>query len=577
MIGNSTAANAPIKALSMLPHMSREQLINIAQDTKNPLSTFAIARLNSMEIAKNKAAAGIGPKSTVAQQVLAKETNVMPSQGIQQIQPQVQQVAQAPVQEEAPVQMAEGGLTDLALDNQMFNEENFAGGGIVAFSGRDGVSDVASKKYQAWQQDAVLDPSHLYAGTMDMLTAPFKYRTVYDPATGKFVKASDLYGYTPRLDALKAERQAEKQNILNSIQPTNVQPGIPNALPETPAPKATVNPEDFSAMLHTGKGEFGDVQPGIASLKDTSVAKEPGYTKDKGANPAAASNYGLGSVYQPIPDVSSEYNKLVKDTTGMAEAARDQYRALLGEDPERADLMKRVQKYETGAAEQERMAPWMALTKAGFSMAGGKSPFAVQNIAEGANVGLSDYVQAKDRLDKLNERSLMLRSEMNRAKRAEDVAAATAGMHAKETQDTKNYQAQISGLNAKVEVAKANELAKLESIKILNDKEYKGEYIGVLRDRLEKADQASKAKMLSALTTANAKVALDPAYNKRIKALETQWKNIKKIDNPYLDPDFIRETKNIKSEFVNDYVGQELSNSGAINVTDIDEAIKNSP
>ena len=75
----------------------------------------------------------------------------------------------------------------------------------------------------------------------------------------------------------------------------------------------------------------------------------------------------------------------------------------------------------------------------------------------------------------------------------------------------------------------------------------------------------------------NTKVALDPAYNKRIKALETQWKNEKKIDNPYLDPEFIRQTKNIKSEFVNDYVGQELSNSGAINVTDIDEALKNSP
>jgi hypothetical protein len=126
-------------------------------------------------------------------------------------------------------------------------------------------------------------------------------------------------------------------------------------------------------------------------------------------------------------------------------------------------------------------------------------------------------------------------------------------------------------------VAKTNELARLESIKILNDRDYKGQYIGVLRDRLDKADQASKAKMLSALTTANTKVALDPAYNKRIKALETQWKNEKKIDNPYLDPEFIRQTKNIKSEFVNDYVGQELSNSGAINVTDIDEALKNSP
>jgi len=576
MIGNSVAANAPIKALAMIPHMSKEQLEMYARDTSSPLSTFAIARLNAMQIATTKANAGIGPKSTIAQQVLSKEAPNMPPQGIQQVQPQVQPELLAQLQEQPPVQqMAEGGLAHLDTGD-MYKEDSFAGGGIVAFSGQDGVSDVASKKYQAWQQDAVLDPSHLYAGAMDAVTAPFKYRVVYDPSTGKFVKAKDLYGYTPRLDALSTERQTEKQNILDSIQQEKVQPGIPSTLPEVPTPKSTVNPDDFDAMLRTSKGEYGDITPGITSLKDNTT-KKPVYTKEQGANPEAVKQYGLKDLYRPIPDVSGDYKDMVKDTTGMAEAARDQYRTLLGEDPERADLMKRVQKYETGAAEQERTAPWMALAKAGFSIAGGKSPYAIQNIAEGASVGLSDYVQAKDRLDKLNERSLMLRSELNRAKRAEDVAGATAGMHAKETQETRNQQAQIQSIASKVEVAKTNELARLESIKILNDRDYKGQYIGILRDRLDKADQASKAKMLSALTTANTKVTLDPAYNKRIKALETQWKDEKKIDNPYLDPEFIRQTKNIKSEFVNDYVGQELSNSGAINVTDIDEALKNSP
>ena len=39
-------------------------------------------------------------------------------------------------QPEMPVQqMAQGGLADLSMDNQMFNEENYATGGIVAFAG----------------------------------------------------------------------------------------------------------------------------------------------------------------------------------------------------------------------------------------------------------------------------------------------------------------------------------------------------------------------------------------------------------------------------------------------------------
>jgi 2-dehydro-3-deoxygluconokinase len=79
---------------------------------------------------------------------------------------------------------------------------------------------------------------------------------------------------------------------------------------------------------------------------------------------------------------------------------------MVGEDPERARLEELTRKYETGAAEQERMAPWMALAKAGFTMAGGKSPFAVQNLSEGAVAGLADYAQAKDKLDKLTEKQI---------------------------------------------------------------------------------------------------------------------------------------------------------------------------
>ena len=83
-----------VAALARLPHLNDNQLTQIAQNTADPLSTFAIAILNSKQIAAKKAQAGIA-QPTVAQQVLSKEHEQM---GLGSISPQgapVQQLAQA--------------------------------------------------------------------------------------------------------------------------------------------------------------------------------------------------------------------------------------------------------------------------------------------------------------------------------------------------------------------------------------------------------------------------------------------------------------------------------------------------
>jgi hypothetical protein len=140
---------------------------------------------------------------------------------------------------------------------------------------------------------------------------------------------------------------------------------------------------------------------------------------------------------------------LLEGTDGLAENRMARYKQMIGEDPERARLEELTKKYETGAAEQERMAPWMALAKAGFSMAGGKSPFAIQNLAEGAQAGLADYVQARDRLDKLTEKQIDIKTKMQQARRAEDIAATTYGLNSEAAIEARNAQVKLKDLEEK--------------------------------------------------------------------------------------------------------------------------------
>jgi hypothetical protein len=82
-------------------------------------------------------------------------------------------------------------------------------------------------------------------------------------------------------------------------------------------------------------------------------------------------------------------------------------------------------------------------------MAGGKSPFAIQNLAEGAQAGLADYVQARDRLDKLTEKQIDIKTKMQQARRAEDIAATTYGLNSEAAIEARNAQVKLKDLEEK--------------------------------------------------------------------------------------------------------------------------------
>jgi hypothetical protein len=121
-----------------------------------------------------------------------------------------------------------------------------------------------------------------------------------------------------------------------------------------------------------------------------------------------------------------------------------EFRDAVGEDPLRAKLTDRLSKMDEKAAKQEEQAPWMALAQAGFSIAGGKSPYALQNIAAGALEGVKSYGDAKDKMAALEDKRFALMADMAKSQRAEQLAIASKGADSRDAALAREQQDRLA-------------------------------------------------------------------------------------------------------------------------------------
>ena len=136
-----------IKIQNQLKGVPDEALVGYVQNPTGQVPTYlALSELQRRKEMRASYQANKPEDKTVAED-LVEEAQPKPQPGIVALpEGQPMQQAMAP-QPEMPVQqMAQGGLADLAMDNQMFNEENFATGGIVAFA-KGGESDAKESLY----------------------------------------------------------------------------------------------------------------------------------------------------------------------------------------------------------------------------------------------------------------------------------------------------------------------------------------------------------------------------------------------------------------------------------------------
>lgn len=336
---------------------------------------------------------------------------------------------------EAQPQMAQG-VAGLPVTN-VGNEESYAAGGIIAFA--DGGSTQAynraiSGSFLGKGLGALDEAGELAPTPGNMFKRIGNYivdtvsgqRWVKNPYTGELVRAKDVVE-SPNAGALVGANAVPAA--------TNVTGLMTGELPSTRMDMP-----------------IGAAQPKI----DTGSAPAPAGLRSLAPAGKAVAPQGQGGIqYEPPADMS---NMFPTTAVNPAEASMARYQQMMGQDPMRAKNQERLAAMEARTNKEEEVAPWMALAKAGFGMAAGKSPYALSNIAEGGIEGVKELTAAKERAVNQRDKQFELSSKLAQAERAEQIAAATYGLNSEQSEKAQANTEKIA--KAKYKVDRETDIAK---------------------------------------------------------------------------------------------------------------------
>lgn len=220
-------------------------------------------------------------------------------------------------------------------------------------------------------------------------------------------------------------------------------------------------------------------------------------------------NFGLTSIdpnkYLPKKETMTDIEKEQADAYARAGVTDKPYEAGL------KDLISRREKL----AKSEEQAPWMALAKAGFAMASGKSQFGLQNLAEGAGVGLADLTAAKDKLetrrDQLEDKEQAYTLAQNQYMQNRTDANLSRARSSKENYEKAQQGLEVANNNIVNEGKKLALNVELEKIKLNSSNFNAAQSRELQRLQLEKPDAFSV--MLEAVNS-------DPALKTKMQRAE---------------------------------------------------------
>jgi hypothetical protein len=387
-----------IKLQNMLRGVPDDALINYVQNPQGEVPSYlALSELQRRKDTRAKYQAEQAPESSVAEDLgQPSAPQVQPQQAM--LEPQAQ------------------GVAGLPVPDQMFSGQGMAAGGIVAF---DDGGEVATSKLG----DFFRGLGNLNAVNIDKQIGALQ-------AEKNKIKSDIFRAYTPSERASQQKRLADIDSQISTLtsQRSGKAPNTPTSVPganvlgseasaATPSQNpltGLVNPNAPVNVAPSNVPPAANIKPSIAGLAAD------------GTNPYALEKVkGIG-----------DYAKELKD--------------YIGADPMRAQLQERLSKMDEAAAKQAEQAPWMALAQAGFGIAAGKSPFALQNIAEGAGAGLKEYAAAKDKMAALEDKRFALLNDMAQADRKEQIAIGTYGANSKQAVEERNAKAKLQQQHDKV-------------------------------------------------------------------------------------------------------------------------------
>jgi hypothetical protein len=119
------------------------------------------------------------------------------------------------------------------------------------------------------------------------------------------------------------------------------------------------------------------------------------------------------------------------------------FKEAMGPNEDRTKLQEKIDAMEKRAARQEELAPYMALTEAGFKTMAGTSPFALTNLGAGAEAGIKSYGAAQDKMAALEEKRYALMNEAAKADRAERQAIVKFGFDSEEAKMNRDQKERL--------------------------------------------------------------------------------------------------------------------------------------
>ena len=345
-------------------------------------------------------------------------------------QSQMPSVAEQLVAEAAP----QPGIAGIPVTN-IGNEEAYAAGGIVAFEEGGNVQGYNEGKKVMRTRNRFLNADELRQLTAgpDFTLYPYDESARYlhpelseetmrlvlpqMPVVGDYpqlkkpVEKPDWYTQgVPKADVADwyVQRPTEKPIMGKEV--------MPQAAPKAPI-DAILNKQNTNlAAPDTGS------QGGISSA---------------GPRPPAVPSVVAGSAgLQGLVAPKMEYTPIPEaDRTPLVDARgeMDKYMGLIGEDPYAAKAAERISKMEQANELYKQQFPWMALAEAGFGMAAGRSPFALQNIAEGGQRGVTALARGRKDVQEQEEKIFNAESKVAEAKRAVQLSAAKFGLESEQT------------------------------------------------------------------------------------------------------------------------------------------------
>lgn len=513
---------------------SKQQLVNLAQKGLLPTGEAVLAGMIQDRIQASSIPA---PQTTVAEKVLGANPTP-PQQGIASVAPtnMASVLPQTGINQPMPTQqMAEGGLAELDTGS-MYNEDSFAGGGIVAFANKGYVDSSDLSPYTVKEYDRMKETERALAdkaakgkkglANLDLPDSPAA-RGIMQTLFGTGAYGIDMSG-TPSITptgSLSVEKAMLEDKIKNPSESTYA---------------------DIQRLKEIENGLAG-IKGGYSPTAEDLAPPDKGKGTDT-TNKNVGTNQGLGSF-----GIKPYAEKTQEETMAEIEKSRKLAGVESTEDMrKRKEAELATERGELGKRRGEAWDTWLART--GFGMLESSTPKrgeAAPNIfgAFGTAAAKSTEALAQDFRDiRAEEKDIRKRNEaIQDSIRAEKRGDADTALKRRDESVALNRDIQYKNATLNLGAKK----------------------LDIIETQYKNADKATQAKILNAQAIAMKNLQNDKAYADQYKAIKEEYVS-KGI--PLTDARFQRDVTLLQKQMLGNLTYDILQKDSSTSVGDITTA-----